>query len=256
MRDFLNGLGYLLEGIRLIRVPGLRRFVIMPLLLNSLLFAGLIYAAAIGFEHLMDYLLGFLPTWLHWLEYLLWPLFAISVMIILAYSFTLLANLIAAPFNGLLSEAVERHLRGQSLDQTGGWRAILKDIIPSLLSELQKILYFVLRAAPLALLFVIPGINLAAPLLWVLFSAWMLTLEYADYPMDNHGLKFRQQRPLLRQRRALSLGFGLTTLGLTLIPIINFLVMPAAVAGATAMWVKEFGDKTDDDLSRAKPQRR
>ncbi len=243
MRDFYKGFGYLLEGIRLIQAPGLRRFVLMPLLINSLLFAGLIYAAVIGFEHLMAYLLGFLPGWLHWLQYLLWPLFAASVMVILAYSFTLLANLIAAPFNGLLAEAVEKHLQGQSLEQTGDWKALLKDVVPSLLSEIQKILYFALRAAPLALLFVIPGVNLAAPILWTLFSGWMLALEYADYPMDNHGLKFRQQRPLLRKRRILSMGFGLTTLGLTLIPVVNFIAMPAAVAGATAMWVRELKGK-------------
>lgn len=239
MRDILKGFGYVLEGLRLIRLPGLRRFVLVPLAVNSLLFAILIFAAVAGFEELLQYLLGFLPNWLHWLQYLLWPLFAASVMIILAYGFTLLANLIAAPFNGLLAEAVEKHLTGQPLDQTGNWRALLKDVIPSLLSEVQKLVYFAFRALPLALLFVIPGVNLAAPLLWTLFSGWMLALEYADYPMDNHGLKFRDQRPRLRQRRALTLGFGLTTLGLTLIPVVNFIVMPAAVAGATAMWVRE-----------------
>jgi len=239
VRDFYKGFGYLLEGIRLIQAPGLRRFVVMPLLINIVLFAGLIYAAVSGFGQLLDYLLGFLPDWLHWLQYLLWPLFAATVMIILAYTFTLLANLIAAPFNGLLAEAVEKHLQGHSLENTGDWKTLIKDIVPSLLSEVQKILYFLLRAAPLALLFVIPGVNLAAPLLWTLFSGWMLALEYADYPMDNHGLKFRQQRPLIRQRRLLSMGFGLTTLGLTLIPFVNFIAMPAAVAGATAMWVRE-----------------
>lgn len=239
MQDILKGFGFVLEGLRLIRLPGLRRFVLVPLAVNSLLFVGLIFAAVTGFEELLQYLLGFLPNWLHWLQYLLWPIFAASVMIILAYGFTLLANLIAAPFNGLLAEAVERHLTGQSLDQTGSWQALLKDVVPSLLSELQKLAYFALRALPLALLFVIPGVNLAAPLIWTLFSAWMLAMEYADYPMDNHGLKFRNQRPVLRQRRAMAMGFGLTTLGLTLIPVLNFIAMPAAVAGATAMWVRE-----------------
>lgn len=239
MGDFFKGAGYLLEGFRLIRAAGLRRFVLVPVLVNSLLFAGLIIAAAQGFQQLMDYLLGFLPGWLHWLEYVLWPLFAGAVLVILAYSFTVVANLIAAPFNGVLAEAVERHMTGQSLEQTGGWQAIVKDIGPSLLSELQKLLYFTLRALPLLLLFVIPGINLAAPVLWLLFSAWMLALEYADFPMDNHGLKFRQQRPRLRGRPLLTLGFGLTVLGFTLIPIVNFIAMPAAVAGATVMWVRE-----------------
>jgi len=239
MQDLFKGAGYLLEGFRLVRAPGLRRFVAVPLLVNSLPFAVLIFAAAQGFGQLVAYLLDFLPDWLQWLQYLLWPLFALSALLIFAYTFTLIANLIAAPFNGVLAEAVEKHLTAQSIDQTGGWQAIVKDIPRSLLSELQKLVYFALRALPLLLLFVIPGINFAAPLLWMLFSAWMLALEYADYPMDNHGLKFGQQRPRLRARPLLTLGFGVAVLGLTLVPVVNFLVMPAAVAGATALWTRE-----------------
>ena len=239
MQDFLKGFGYVLEGMRLIRLPGLRRFVLVPLLVNTVLFSALMFAAVSGFERLLDYLLGFLPDWLHWLQYLLWPLFAVSVLLIFVYSFTLIANLLAAPFNGILAEAVEKHLTGQSLEQTGDWRALLNDVVPSLLSELHKLGYFTVRALPLLVLFVIPGINLVAPILWTVFSAWMLTLEYADYPLGNHGLKFRDQRPRLRERRMLTLGFGLTVLGLMLIPVVNFLAMPAAVAGVTALWVRE-----------------
>lgn len=239
MNDLLKGFGYVLEGVRLIRLPGLRRFVLMPLLVNTLLFGTLMFAAVSGFEQLLDYLLGFLPDWLHWLQYLLWPLFAVSALLILVYSFTLIANLIAAPFNGVLAEAVEKHLTGQALEQTGDWRALLVDIVPSLWSEVQKLGYFAVRGLPLLLLFVIPGVNLAAPVLWTVFSAWMLALEYADYPLGNHGLKFRDQRPRLHGRRLLTWGFGLTVLGLMLIPVVNFIAMPAAVAGATALWVRE-----------------
>jgi CysZ protein len=37
----------------------------------------------------------------------------------------------------------------------------------------------------------------------------------------------------------LNLGFGAATAALTLIPVINFIAMPSAVAGATALSVKE-----------------
>jgi CysZ protein len=46
-------------------------------------------------------------------------------------------------------------------------------------------------------------------------------------------------RRTLRRHRSLSIGFGSAAAGLTMIPIVNFVVMPAAVAGATAMWVRE-----------------
>ncbi len=38
--NFFRGLGYLGEGVRLIRQPGLSRFVIIPLVINVLLERG------------------------------------------------------------------------------------------------------------------------------------------------------------------------------------------------------------------------
>ena len=233
-----TGMHYLLEGLRLIRQPGLRRYVAVPLLISTTVFAAAILGLTHWLEVLIDLMLGYLPEWLDWLRYLLWPLFAIAGVLIIFYTFSILTNLIAAPFNGMLAEAVEQHLTGQPID-TGGWQALLKDVVPSILSELRKLLYFLLRAIPLGILFLIPGVNLAAPFIWALFSAWMLVIEYIDYPMANHLLHFSQQRKLLRQRRVLSYSFGGGSLLMTMIPFVNFLAMPVSVAGATAMWVGE-----------------
>ena len=239
-----SGFHYLLEGFRLIRQPGLRRYVAVPLLVSTLVFGSALFGLAYWLDILVDSLLVKMPDWLDWLRYLVWPLFALAGVLIVFYSFSILTNLIAAPFNGMLAEAVEQHLTGQPID-TGGWQALLKDVVPSLWSELRKLLYFALRAIPLGLLFLIPGINLAAPVIWALFSAWMLAIEYADYPMANHRLLFRAQRKLLRQRRMLSWGFGGGTLLMTMVPLLNFLAMPVAVAGATAMWLGEFKARAD-----------
>lgn len=241
MKDSVTGVGCLMEGWRLIRRPGLRRYVAVPLAINTVLFAAAIALSAVWFDELINHLLHYLPTWLDWLRYLLWPLFAVGALIGVFYTFSLVANIIAAPFNGLLAEAVERLLT-DAAPVEGGWLALLKDVLPSLMSQVRKLGYFVLWAIPLAILSFVPVINLAAPFLWALFSAWMLALEYADYPMANHGLQFVAQRERLRRRRLLALGFGGATLGLTLIPIVNFFAMPAAVAGATVMWVRELRD--------------
>jgi CysZ protein len=241
MKNNHSGMHYLLEGLRLIRQPGLRRYVAIPLLVSTSVFAAAIFGLTHWLEIFINMMLDYLPNWLDWLRYLLWPLFALAGILIIFYSFSILTNLIAAPFNGMLAEAVEKYLTGQPIE-TGGWQALAKDIVPSILSELRKLLYFLLRAAPLGILFLIPGINLAAPFLWALFSAWMLVIEYLDYPMANHLLHFKQQRKLLRQRRVLSYGFGGGSLLMTMIPFVNFLAMPVSVAGATAMWVEELKD--------------
>jgi CysZ protein len=240
MNDLFKGVGYLREGLRLMRRPGLRRYVAVPLLVSVVLFTVAILAGIHWLEILLAWLLGWLPGWLDWLQYLLWPLFALTGVLLVFYTFSLLTNLVAAPFNGLLAEAVERHLDGRSMEDAGGWKALLADIVPSLLSELRKLIYIALRALPLGVLFLIPPVNLAAPFLWALFSAWMLVIEYMDYPMANHRLHFAEQRKRLRGRRLLGLGFGGASMLMTMIPVVNFLAMPASVAGATAMWVGEF----------------
>ncbi|GMQ87445.1 MAG: sulfate transporter CysZ [Gammaproteobacteria bacterium] len=239
MKDLFTGAGYMLEGFSLLRKPGLRRFVLMPLLINILLFGGLIGWAYGWVDGASRAMTAGLPEWLYWLRYIVVPVFVLTSLVVIFYSFSIVANLIAAPFNGLLAEAVECHLTGKSLQS--GWRQVVRDIVPSIISELRKLLYFALRALPLLLLLLVPMVNVAASVLWVLFSAWMMTVQYMDYPMANHHLFFKEQRARLRKRPVLAWSFGGLVMLCTLIPVLNFIVMPAAVAGATAIWVREGG---------------
>ena len=234
------GFTHFFSGLRLIMQPGLRRFVLIPLGINIVIFAGLLWLAAGQFEALMEWLLPALPGWLAWLVTLLWLLFGALAALLVFFSFTLVANLIGAPFNGLL---VEKHLTGQPLPEGSGLAAALKEAPGAIMDELGKLLYFALWAVPLLLLSLVPVVNVVAPFLWLLFTAWMMAVEYGDFPLGNHGMKGREIRATLRGKRLLSLGFGGTTLVATMIPVFNFLVMPTAVAGATAMWVREWNSR-------------
>jgi CysZ protein len=237
MRDLVAGPRYLLDGFKLLGKPGLRRFVLIPLLVNVLLFAGMIGLAYGWVDDSSRYLVAKLPDWLQWLTYLLIPVFVLTSLVVIFYTFSIVANLIAAPFNGMLAEAVECHLTGKPLQ--GDWRQLLRDVLPSILSELRKLLYFLLRAVPLLVLLLVPLVNVIVSVLWVLFSAWMMTVQYIDYPMANHQLFFKDQRARLRKRPLLAWGFGGLVMLCTMIPVVNFFVMPAAVAGATLIWVRE-----------------
>jgi CysZ protein len=239
------GASYLLRGFHLIHRPGLRSYAYIPLAINALLFTTLIWLSAAQFGTLIDTLL---PKWLDWLGWVLWPLFAVTMAVIVFFIFSMIANLIGAPFNGLLAKAVERQLTGQEINETTNtWKELLREALPAIWMELNKIGYFALRAVPLLILFLIPGLNIVAPLLWFAFSAWMLTLEYMDYPMGNHGITFPEQRQRLQQHHSLGLGFGGVTMLANSIPLVNFLVMPSAVAGATALWVGHLKSSTHED---------
>lgn len=229
----LSGFGYAFAGLRLVLRPELRRFVLVPFLINLLLFGGLLWFGMDRFEVFMEWILP-ADAWYSFLRWLLWPLFALTALLLVFYSFTGLANLIAAPFNSLLAERVELYLTGHPLPpQPGLWQSLL----PLLLTELGKLSYFLLRALPLLLLFFVPVLQLAAPFVWFLFGAWMLALQYLDFPMGNNKIGFSDQRARLKRQRLAALGFGAGISLLMMLPLVNFLAMPAAVAGATAFWV-------------------
>lgn len=247
----ISGAGFLVQGMRLINQRGLRRFVLVPLFINILVFSAAIWYGVDRFELFLDWMQTKIPSWLQWLDWILWPLFILALTILVFYGFTLVANLLASPFNSLLAEKVELHLTGRPLSEGGGWRKAMIELIPTLFDEVKKLLFALLWAIPFLILFLIPGINLAAPVLWFLYTAWMLALEYSDYPMGNQGLKFREIRTRLRARRVLALSFGAATAGLTMVPVVNFIVMPSAVAGATAMWVRELRDGAQGTGDRA-----
>ncbi|MDZ7662715.1 sulfate transporter CysZ [Thiohalophilus sp.] len=232
-----TGAGYLLRGLSLIGKPGVKRHVVFPLIINILIFAGLIWLLAAQFEILLEWLMPTLPDWLAWLDSLLWFIFAITTGIAVFFSFTVLANLIGSPFNSFLSAAVEKNLTGHSpISEVG----VFEETVKALTGEVKKMLLFAGIAIVLLIITLIPVINLVAPVLWVIFSAWMLSIEYLDYPLGNQGLSFPDIRRVIRQKRFLSLGFGGAVMLATLIPVLNFLVMPVAVAGATALRVEQF----------------
>lgn len=243
---FTSSLGYIAVGWRLVRTRGLRRFVWMPLLINILVF-GLLgwWLNSLATQWLASWsLFSTLGDWwiIRALETLLRWLFTLVLLFSLAYLFTLLANLIGAPFNGLLSERVEAHLRGQVSETTPSWLSLVKSVPRVMLSELAKLFYLVLCLTPLIILQFVPIINLIAPALLFLFGAWMFALEYMDYPMGNHGLLFKDVRKRMRRNRKVAYGFGSGVALLSTIPVINLFIMPVAVAGATALYVDYLSD--------------
>lgn len=139
--------------------------------------------------------------------------------------------------NGLLAEQLEARLTGATPPDTGIF-GIMKDVPRIMKREWQKFAWYLPRAIVLLILYFIPGIGqTVAPVLWFLFSAWMLAIQYCDYPFDNHKVPFKEMRTALRTRKITNMQFGALTSLFTMIPVLNLFIMPVAVCGATAMWV-------------------
>jgi CysZ protein len=220
----LLGVKFFVQGIKLLGNPKLRKFVVIPILINLLLYG---IAFTLGYLYLADVIDQFIPSWLQWLRWILWPLFFISFFIGGFFTFTVLANLIAAPFYGMLSAATLAIISGESATVTEApWLKVVK-------AELRRAAYLGVRAILLVILSIIPGLNVFAPFLWALFGAWGMALEYMAYPLENAGVLFSEQRKLIGSVRWGTLSFGgLAAVGLAL-PVVNIIVAPAAVIGAT-----------------------
>lgn len=235
-----SGFNYLLQGFSMLMSPGLKRFVFIPLIINTLIFAILFYFSAHYFSHFVVWLDHKIPSWLHWLNWIIWPLFIAISLFIIAYTFILVASIIASPFNVFLAEKVELIQTGKTPNPNDTiWDAI-KDVPRALKREVDKILYYLPRAVILLILFLIPGINIIASVLWFIYGCWVMSIQYLDYPMDNHKIPFQEMRKAMRKKTFLSLSFGCTVVVVLMIPVLNFFVIPAAVIGATLMWQDHF----------------
>lgn len=233
MKDFAEGYRYGISGLKRLFRPGIRLFVIGPILLNALIFsAGTVWL--LGFlGEAQRAIEAWLPDWLDWLAWIIWPFALIALLIAVWTTFTVLANLIGSPFNGMLAEKIQRSRRpGTDFPALSIWQEVVRAPV----AELRKLLYFALLAIPVLLLAVIPVINVATPLAWFVFGSWLFAVEYCEYPLSNTGMRLDEIRRLLRSRRGLALGFGAGVMTMTLIPGLNLVAMPSAVIGASRLW--------------------
>ena len=244
IKQFIQATHSIKRGWQLIWSPGLRRYVWIPLAINVLVFVGLGWLL---FGTFTDWMVSlsvfeqFRDVWLvSKLESLLRFLLGAILVVTLLFTFTLVANLIGAPFNSLLAEKVEARLTGIPSSQDGSVSFLIKSIPQTLASEIAKLLYLVLWMIPIGIAHLIPGINILAPFLLFLFGAWMFALEYIDYPMGNHGLGFGKVKKAVKTKRSTAMGFGSVVALLSAIPIVNLMVMPLAVASATVLYVEHY----------------
>jgi len=234
--DLVRGAGYLAVGWRLVRMPGIRVWVIAPILVGFVVYAGAAaYLLPLGWQWLQNAVAG-LPEWFHaWLGFLV-PLLGLvlgTLAVLLLGWLTVLATMaLASPFYGVLAARAEARLTGR---RSGVERGLAHEALAAIAREGVKMAWYLPRALLVLLLQMIPVVNLiAAPLAFV-FAAWVLAIQFCDYLSENRGEPVAATRAALRTRPGLALGFGaVLALGLG-VPLLNLLLAPAAVAGGTAL---------------------
>jgi CysZ protein len=103
------GLSYLAQGAGMLTQSGMKRFVLIPLLANIVVFIMLTTILIQYFSSMMNWVNDWLSFW-SWMAYFAAFIAAIVsglaifiILLIYGYSFNLITNIIAAPFYGLLA---------------------------------------------------------------------------------------------------------------------------------------------------------
>lgn len=241
--SFTTGLNYLVEGLRLLGNKKLRPYIVVPILVNCLLFIVLTSFLLNYFWSVVESGNSFIPEWLQpWVApfaWFVWFLVGVLFLIVYAYSFNIITNFIAAPFYGKLSEVTQKLLTGEDIPEEKIGMMLLRVFS----RECSKLFYFMGRGLLVILVMVlisfIPIIQSLAPLIGLAWGAWSMSIQYTDYPADNHQIPFPEMRNCLWKRSRSSLGFGGAVMAGSVIPFVNIFAMPAAVTGGTLYWLNE-----------------
>ncbi|TYO99897.1 CysZ protein [Geothermobacter ehrlichii] len=232
---FARGFFYPFRGGRfLLKTPRLWQYVLIPFLINTLVFSLAVWLGLDFFDTRIESMIPSGEGW-YWLllYYLLWVVAVLLTAILVFFSFTVVGNLIASPFNEILSERTEALVTGRAVSV----RFSLREAWRVLVDESRKMLLFVIGMGLLLLLNLIPGFGtLVYSILSFFLTVYFLVIEYTGYVFSRKGQGFSEQRRFLRGRRFLALGFGVGVLCLLAIPFLQFFAIPLGVVGATLLW--------------------
>ena len=225
--------------------PHLWLLVLVPVVLNALLLAGLFYW---GFSYIADELRDSLAShdawYWHALSWFVRIFFWAVVLVIVYFIFTPLALVIAAPFNDALGLRAERLYGFAVADTRPALAALVGDTVFCLLNECKRLVVVIGVFLLLLLLNLVPVVGnaayVAASLAW---GAWCAALEFTSYAADRRRIAFAAKWAMLSRHRAAAFGFGLATVGLLLVPFVNVLAVAVSAVAGTML----FGAWTETD---------
>jgi CysZ protein len=237
------GPSLIIESMRILWRRDIRWLVLIPLLVNIILFISVAGFAASWLQNWITAISTSVPEWLQWLAWVIWFLFALLALAIYAFTFTILANLIGSPFYGVIAQRVIAaeitNELSAGMAEDDWWHSAWK----SLIRELRLIGYFLPRTLAVgivtAILSFIPVLNLLAPIIAGTWAAWCLCLQYLDYAADSEGISFLVLRQKVSSNRFNSLGFGLSAMLGSAIPLINLVMLPASVVAGSLLWCRQ-----------------
>lgn len=234
----VEGASYLPRGIRMF--AGMRDawlLGVLPGLVAAAIATAVLVVLVVWVDDLASALTPFADGWAasqrDFLRATLAALLIVGYLVLVVFTFAVVANTIGQPFFEQISDRVEHRLGNPPAGVDQAWWRTL----PGATADSIRLL--ALTAAfgiPLFLLGFLPVIGqTAVPVLGAMISGFFLCGELLAVPLQRRGLRLRARLRLLRRHGALAVGFGVASFLLFLIPVMNLIAMPGAIVGGTLL---------------------
>lgn len=242
--NFSRGFFAPFRSVQILRYnPRLLQYILIPFLINLVVFSS---AVALGLDFFGNTVVAYIPqgdTW-YWavLYWFLWVVAVLLTAVLVFFSFTVVGNLLAAPFNDLLSERTEEVLSGKVNEEAFALGRFFREAWQTLLMEAKKMWIFVVVMVFIVPLNLFPGIgNSLYTILAIGLTLFFLCFEYLGFVMVRKRQFFREQKNFIFTRKFLMLGFSCGVMAILAIPFFQMLCIPLAVIAATRLWCEEAG---------------
>jgi CysZ protein len=247
MDRFLRGAWCLSRAGRMIARS--RKLVLMslaPFLLCLALYAVLFIAALFLERHLVDAIIGPGVWWRTLIRTALMIGLPLALLVILAFTYTIVCFALAAPLYDPLSVAVERMIGG-------GVPPGPRGVVVYLADTGRSVVYALLMLAFAVCIFVL-GLLLppVTTVLAFVVSAHVLALGCLDYPMSRRRMPLVERLRYGRRHLWELFGLGLPLLMALMVPFVGALFLPLGVAGGTILFV-QLGGGGSHGRTRAEP---
>ncbi|GAA2461573.1 EI24 domain-containing protein [Streptomyces macrosporus] len=212
-------------------------FGLLPALITLVLYTVALIALAFWADDLATWATPFADDWDSPWPGLLRGTFTVllfaSGLLLSVLTFTAVALLVGEPFYEALSQKVEESEGG---GPEGPDRPLWRELWISLCDNVHVLLRVAAFAVPLFVLGFVPVVGqTVVPVIGFAVSGFFLTVELTSVALQRRDVPVRERLRLLRERKALALGFGVPLVLAFLVPLVAVFLMPGAVAGATLL---------------------
>lgn len=238
MSSFAAGVRALGSGTGIIlRSPKLLLLGAIPALISTLLLLGSLGTLIYFSGDLTSWMTPFADGWADFarkgLRVLLGAALVGAAALLGSISFIALTLLIGGPFYEHIAEQAEKQL---GLDTSDDGAGFARQLGRGVRDSLKLVLVALIGAVVLLVIGFVPVAGqIAGVVLGSLFGAWVISLEMVGLVFQRRGFAFGERHRSLREHKAMTLGFGLPAYLLCLVPVLQLLVIPAAVVGGTLL---------------------